>query len=257
MLEVKQVVKNFGGLTALNKVHMRVSQSEILGLIGPNGSGKTTLFNVICGFYQATSGQVIFDGRNITNLKAHQIAQLGISRVFQSPTQFSALSVLDNVFTGYHMSYKTKIWKRLFRIPEALREERTFKRNALEMLDFAGLNSLKNEMAGNLSYGDQRILGVCISLATKPKLLLLDEPVAGMSPMERSNMVNLIHQIRDQGITVLIVEHDMKTIINLCDRLVCLRSGEIISEGLPQEVCSDECVIEAYLGNTECNSNAA
>jgi len=248
ILEVKKLSKHFGGLAAVNQVDLNVVDSEILGLIGPNGAGKTTLFNVISGFFPPTSGQVLFDGRDITGLKAHEIAHLGISRTFQASTLFMKLSVLDNVFTGYHMSYKTSIWKRLLRRPAALKEEEMLRQKAMEILGFMGLAPLKDELAANLPHGHQRILGVCLALATNPKLLLLDEPVTGMNPSETQNMIDLIRRIRDRGITIVIVEHDMKAVMNLCDRISVLSYGKKIAEGLPQEIRENKEVIEAYLG---------
>jgi len=248
MLEVKKLSKHFGGLAAVNQVDLNVVDSEILGLIGPNGAGKTTLFNVISGFFPPTSGQVIFDDRDITGLKAHEIARLGISRTFQASTLFMKLSVLDNVFTGYHMSYKTSIWKRLLRRPSALKEEEMLRQKAMEILGFMGLVPLKDELAANLPHGHQRILGVCLALATNPKLLLLDEPVTGMNSSETQNMIDIIRQIRDRGITIVIVEHDMKAVMNLCDRISVLSYGKKIAEGLPQEIRENKEVIEAYLG---------
>ncbi len=248
MLEVKKLSKYFGGLAAVNQVDLGVVDSEILGLIGPNGAGKTTLFNAISGYFPPTSGQVLFDGRDITGLKAHDIAHLGISRTFQASTLFMKLSVLDNVFTGYHMSYKTSTWKRLLRRPSALKEEELLRQRAMEILGFMGLAPLKDELAANLPHGHQRILGVCLALATNPKLLLLDEPVTGMNPRETQNMIDLIRQIRDRGITIVIVEHDMKAVMNLCDRISVLSYGKKIAEGLPQEIRENKEVIEAYLG---------
>lgn len=240
--------KNFGGLAALSELDLDVRDSEILGLIGPNGAGKTTFFNVISGFLPSNSGKVIFDGRDITNFKAHQIAHLGISRSFQASVLFMKISVLDNIFTGYHMSYKTSVWKRLLRTPSALREEEALKQRAMEILQFMGLGALKDELAENLSHGHQRILGVCLALATHPRLLLLDEPVTGMNPLETQIMIGLIKQIRDKGITIIMVEHDMEAVMSLCDRIVVLNYGRKIAEGLPEEIRKNKEVVEAYLG---------
>jgi len=248
ILEVKKLSKYFGGLAAVNEVDLNVGDSEILGLIGPNGAGKTTLFNVISGFFPPTSGQVIFDDRDITGLKAHEIAHLGISRTFQASTLFMNLSVLDNVFTGYHLSYKTSMWRRLLRRPSALKEEEMLRQRAMEILGVMGLAPLKDELAANLPHGHQRILGVCLVLATNPKLILLDEPVTGMNLSETQTMIDLIRQIRDRGITIVIVEHDMKAVMNLCDRISVLNYGKKIAEGLPQEIRGNKEVIEAYLG---------
>lgn len=248
MLEVKKLTKYFGGLAAVNELDLRVNPTEILGLIGPNGAGKTTFFNVASGFFPPTSGQVLFDGRDITRLKAHDIAHLGISRTFQASTLFMKLSVLENVFTGYHMSYRTGFLKRILHTPSARKEEAEFRQRALEILEFMGLASLKEELAANLPHGHQRILGVCMALTTNPKLLLLDEPVTGMNPNETENMIHLIRQIRDRGITIVVVEHDMKAVMNLCDRIAVLNYGRKIAEGLPKEIRENKEVVEAYLG---------
>ena len=248
ILEVKQLSKYFGGLAAVSELDLGVSDSEILGLIGPNGAGKTTLFNLISGFFPPTSGKVIFEGRDITGLKAHEVAHLGISRTFQASTLFMKISVLDNVFTGYHMNYKISIWKRLLRTPAALKEEEMLSQRAMEILGFMGLASLKDELAANLPHGHQRILGVCMALATNPKLLLLDEPVTGMNLEETQTMIDLIRQIRDRGVTIIVVEHDMKVVMSLCDRIAVLNYGQKIAEGLPEEIRENKEVIEAYLG---------
>jgi branched-chain amino acid transport system ATP-binding protein len=248
ILEVKKLNKYFGGLAAISELDLNVVDTEILGLIGPNGAGKTTLFNVISGFFPLTNGKVTFDGQDITWLRAHEIARLGISRTFQATNLFMRLSVLDNVFTGYHLSYKTNRLKRILRTPIALREEELLRQKATEILEFMGLIPQKDEIAANLPHGHQRILGVCMALATHPKLLLLDEPVTGMNATETQNMINLIKQIRERGITIVLVEHDMKAVMNLCDRIVVLNYGQKIAEGLPEEIRENKEVIEAYLG---------
>lgn len=248
ILEVKKLNKYFGGLAAISELDLGVSDSEILGLIGPNGAGKTTLFNVISGYFPPTSGKVVFYGRDITGLKAHQIAHLGISRTFQASTLFMKISVLENVFTGYHMSYQTGVWNRLLRTPAAHKEEETLRQKAMGIIDFMGLSSVRDELAANLPHGHQRILGVCMALATNPKLLLLDEPVTGMNLEETQTMIDLIRQIRDRGVTIVVVEHDMKAIMNLCDRIAVLNYGQKIAEGLPEEIRENTEVIEAYLG---------
>ena len=231
MLEVNKLTKYFGGLAAVKELDLHVNTSEILGLIGPNGAGKTTFFNVVSGFYPPTSGRVLFEGQDISRFKAHDVAHQGICRTFQASTLFMKLSVLENVFTGYHMSYSTGLLKRILHAPSALKEEAAFKQRALELLEFMGMASLKDELAANLPHGFQRILGMAMALATDPKLLLLDEPATGMNPNETETMIHLIRQIRDRGITIILVEHDMKAVMDLCDRIIVLNFGQKIAEG--------------------------
>jgi branched-chain amino acid transport system ATP-binding protein len=251
MLEVKNLSKAFGGLSAITNLDLAIYDSEILGVIGPNGAGKTTLFNVISGFHTPTRGQVIFDGHDITGLKAHEVAHIGISRTFQASNLFMSLSVLDNVFTCHHMGYRTTIWKRFFHTPSALEEEKRLRKSTLGILEFMGLDPLKDEVAAQLTHGQQKTLGICMALATNPKLLLLDEPVTGMNPVEIQDMVNLISRMRSRGITIAIVEHNMQAVMNLCDRIVVLNHGEKIAEGSHEEIIENRDVIEAYLGEDE------
>jgi len=251
ILTVKKLSKHFGGLAAVDKLDLDIFQSEILGIIGPNGAGKTTFFNVISGFHSPTQGEVIFDGHDITGLKAHQVANVGVSRTFQASNLFMSLSVLDNVFTCNHMSYVTGIWKRFFHTPSALAEARSLKNKAMELLEFMGLDLLKDEIAAKLTHGQQRALGICMALATNPKLLLLDEPVTGMNPVEIQNIVSLINKIRDRGTTIVIVEHNMQAVMNLCDRIIVLNHGKKIAQGSPEEIINNQEVIEAYLGKDE------
>ena len=251
MLRVRNLSKFFGGLSAIRDLDLDISDSEILGVIGPNGAGKTTLFNVISGFYAPTSGKVIFNSHDITGLKAHQVAQVGISRTFQASNLFMSLSVLDNVFTCHHMSYRTSIWRRFLHTPSAIDEKKSLRQGALEILEFMGLDPLKDEPAAKLTHGQQKALSICMALATHPKLLLLDEPVTGMNPVEIQTMVNLISRIRRKDITIAIVEHNMQTVMNLCDRIVVLNHGQKIAEGLHKEIIENQEVIEAYLGKDE------
>lgn len=251
LLEVRNLTKCFGGLSAITELDLDVFHSEILGVIGPNGAGKTTLFNLISGFYPPTHGRVIFEGKNITGLKAHKIAQLGIGRSFQASTLFLKLTVFENIFIGFHMNYEEAAWKSSLHTRSARREERVIRQKVLEILQFMGLVDLKDQIAHNLPHGHQRILGVCIALATHPNLLLLDEPLTGMHPEETSRMLDLIRKVQGRNITIVLVEHNMDAVMQLCDRIVVLNHGRKIAEGLPKEIRDNQEVIEAYLGIEE------
>ncbi|MEM3018007.1 MAG: ABC transporter ATP-binding protein [Candidatus Bathyarchaeia archaeon] len=251
ILEVRDLNKSFGGILAIKGLDLSVEEGEIVGVIGPNGAGKTTLFNIVTGFIPPSSGTIFFDGHDITGLKPHEVVRLGISRTFQLSILFKELTVLDNVFTGFHLTYRTRVWSRLFRTGTALSEERRLRERAYEIIRFTGLEPFKDELAGNLPHGYQRILGVSIALATSPKLLLLDEPLTGMNALEVERMLELIRRVRERGVTVVLVEHNMKAVMNLCERIVVLNYGVKIAEGPPDEIKDNAQVIEAYLGRDE------
>lgn len=251
LLEVDDVSIRFGGLTALDSVTFDIREGEILGLIGPNGAGKTTCFNVMTGVYQATSGQVRFDGTPLAKLKRHKITQLGIARTFQNIRLFKSMTALENVMVGADAHSKVGFWDALLRTPRHRHTETESTTRAKELLKIVGITARHDELAANLSYGDQRRLEIARAMATGPKLLCLDEPAAGFNPAEKAKLMDLIRRVRDEGYTVLLIEHDMRLVMGVTDRIVVLEFGRKIAEGAPAEIRDNPAVIAAYLGVEE------
>jgi branched-chain amino acid transport system ATP-binding protein len=250
ILSVVDVTKRFGGLVAVDRVSFEVEQGKIFALIGPNGAGKTTMFNCVTGLFPPTSGSILFEGREIAGAKPHEVAKMGIARTFQNIRLFEYMSALDNVRVGQHVRMKARLWDSLLKLPAERREEKEVTERARQLLDFVGIAQHANSYARNLAYGQQRRLEIARALATRPRLLLLDEPAAGFTPQEKVELMKLVGRIIDEGITVFLIEHDMKVVMGISEWIAVLDHGEKIAEGPPEEVRHNQRVIEAYLGKS-------
>jgi branched-chain amino acid transport system ATP-binding protein len=247
-LSIEHITVRFGGLVAVSDMTFTVNEGEVVGLIGPNGAGKTTAFNVITGFLRPTGGEIRYRGRRLNGLRPHEVAKAGLVRTFQKTSVFAANTVFENILIGLHRRGRATPWQILLGLPSVRAEEQHLRDEARAILDFVGIAQRAGELGGALPYGEQRLLEVAVALAARPSMLLLDEPVSGMNPSETSSFMRLLARIRERDVTVLLVEHDMRMVMGVSDRVVVLNQGKIIAEGRPSEIQGNPEVIRAYLG---------
>lgn len=247
--KLENVTKDFGGLRAVSNLNFTVDENQILGLIGPNGSGKTTVFNLMSGVYKLTSGEIYFLDKAVANNKPHVISNMGMTRTFQHTCLCGGMTVLENVALGGYSKSEMKMWETVGSRKKYLSKKKELTERCIELLNFMGLDRFKNEDPNNLSYGHQKLLGVSIALASQPKLLLMDEPAAGLNPTETLMLINIMEKIKAMGTSIVLVEHDMKLVMGICQRIVAINFGTKIAEGTPEEICNHPEVIKAYLGD--------